>query len=186
MSMGEPGATVDLRKPSQQRPSNLPIVVAVIAVLTAGIALPTAFLVRWDLPFNQSSASIELTGRLDERVVAVNGTTDLPDGSVVEVRFWHERNDEVSSGRTGPYQRLQRVEVGAGAFNLEQDLTEWPEGVVTVWAEFRVYRAMQPTAVTDRFGERGERLGGSQAVMNDSDDSKYLLADVKVTLPPVD
>lgn len=162
--------------------SNLPVVLAVIAMLVAAIAVPAVLLIRWDLPFNQSSALIELTGQVDDRVVAVLGTTDLPDGAIVGVRFWHERNDEVSPGRTGPYQRFRSVEVDDGAFSVEQDLADWPQGVVTVWAEFRVYGELQPAAVIDRFGERGERLGGSQSKVSDSDDSKYLEAEIQLML----
>jgi hypothetical protein len=160
------------------------MIAAVAVMLATAFVLPVVLLMRPDPPFNQSVATIDLVADVDHRMVNVNAGTDLPDGANVTVRFWHERNDDVAPGRTGPYQRVQFVTVGDGAFSVNQDLADWPAGVVTIFAELRLYGENQPAQVTDRFGERGERLGGPQARASDSDDSKSLEVDVQITLLP--
>lgn len=157
--------------------------VAAGVTLVLGL-LAGASLIRVDLPINQITASMALRPVVhDDGFVRVAASTDLPDGARVFYYFYHERNDVEWTGGMPPYNVQGYTEVEGGSFTFEGDLSTWPAGSVTVWAEFNVYEGEQPPHILERFGANGERLGGPQSSYADSSDYKMLYVETVVTIP---
>jgi hypothetical protein len=154
-----------------------PVLLVVLGV--AWFALP--FLSLGDLPSGQVEATLHPAVSVEGRSVRVTGTTDLPDGAVIDFYYWHEldsvndRNDSHGSDAT----------VRSGTFEFETDLTDWPGGTVTMIATFSVaWGTEQPQVVLDRFGSKGERLAGPQVHVDSPGDPKQLLVTATFELPP--
>jgi hypothetical protein len=166
-------------------PSRTPRLLIVLVACGALIltVLIGMWLLRVDLPLNQVSASMALDPTANGRVIQVAATTDLPDGARIFYYFYHERNDVEWTGGLPPYNVQGYTEVAGGKFRFEGDLSTWPPGVVTIWAEFAVYEGEQPAHILELFGQLGERLGGPQSSYADSSDYKQLYVETDVTLP---
>ena len=157
-------------------------------LVTIGVVLVLGFLVgtsliRVDLPINQITATMALRPTVIDGVVRVSASTDLPDGARILYYFYHERNDVEWTGGLPPYNVQGYTEVEGGSFNFEGDLTTWPPGSVTVWAQFDVFEGEQPPHILELFGSNGERLGGPQASYADSSDYKQLYVETEVSIP---
>ena len=151
-------------------------------ILVLGI-LVGASLIRVDLPLNQVTASMELRPTVADGVVSVAASTDLPDGARASYYFYHERNDVEWTGGLPPYNVQGYTEVEGGSFAFEGDLTTWPPGSVTIWAQVDFYEGEQPPHILELFGRNGERLGGPQSSYADSSDYKMLYVETVVTIP---
>ena len=151
-------------------------------LLIVAILIGTS-LIRVDLPLNQITASMALSPTVNDGVVRVSASTDLPDGARIWYYFYHERNDVEWTGGLPPYNVQGYTEVEGGSFSFEGDLTTWPPGAVTVWAQFDVHEDEQPPHILELFGPNGERLGGPQASYADSSDYKMLYVETEVRIP---
>ena len=124
------------------------------------------------------------------RVLTVDGSTDLPGGTVITYSVWHELMDQtlrsaeaadaILSYVPPPYETYATTAVRDGHFKFVLDLTSWPAGSITVWAAFEP-SADQPPETVARFGSYGERLAGP-AVVRDSD-GRRLVWHTQVELP---
>lgn len=147
----------------------------VSGVILVVVILIGTSLIRVDLPLNQITASMALSPTVNDGVIRVSVSTDLPDGARVWYYFYAERraNHNVQG----------RAEVEGGSFSFERDLSTWPPGPVTVSVQFDVYEGEQPAHILELFGPNGERLGGPQASYADSSDYKMLYVETEVTIP---
>ena len=83
--------------------------------------------------------------------LVVQGTTDLPDGALLQYNVWHARDDI-----EGDYGELS---VSDGRFDFKTDVSRWPAGEVKVQVAFSA-GPFQPEPVIAEFGVHGEKLGG--------------------------
>jgi hypothetical protein len=81
-----------------------------------------------DLPWQRAPASMQLDATVDDNSVRVVGTTDLPDGALVDYYFW--RSDANNDGPAGS------AEVRAGRFAFEHDTSGMRQGTWTIEASF--------------------------------------------------
>lgn len=113
------------------------------------------------------------------RAVSVAGTTDLPDGAVIDYYFWHS---SPAIGGNPPHGG--QVTVSAGRFAFETSLADWPPGTVTLYSDFSVGGSTeQPWMVIYRFGWQGERLSGPQVSVDSPGDPKHLVVTTPFELP---
>ena len=130
-----------------------------------------------DLPFQRVDRSMQVTSQVDGQTLRVTGTTDLPDGSLIDWYVWREStdNNEWPSGH---------VAVQSGAFSFDADLAGWPSGAATAEVSFSCdWGTVQPKQVTDLVGEHCERLGGEQIYVDSPGDPKQLFVPVEFTVP---
>lgn len=113
-----------------------------------------------------ATAKMELDSTVDGRTITVRGTTDLPDGAIVDVQLtqideWeHETADGVAPDvETSPWVLYEEATVRDGRFNTTFQPDGWPAGRGGVAAYFSV-DTFQPSMVVDRFGSSGENLRG--------------------------
>jgi hypothetical protein len=115
-------------------------------------------------PSADAPIAFEAKATIDHRNVAVQGVTDLIDGSSVTCSIWHE--SEAGASGTGSFVESDTAIVAAGRFECSFNLASWPSGKAIVDIEFAPY--FQPDTVKQRYGPYGERLGGDK-VVPDSD-----------------
>ena len=108
-----------------------------------------------------STVDFTLAAELDDRMLTIGGTADLPDGALIAYRVEHE------SLATDPDVSLDQalaegnVAIGDEAYEKAFDLSDWPEGDVRVWVSFQMNltNAEQPAEIIERFG--GGEVGQS-------------------------
>jgi hypothetical protein len=117
-----------------------------------------------------ATASLDLSATADGGTVVVHGTTDLPDGVVIDVRVvqvdeWERDNDDgvAADPETSPWVIDGQAVVEDGAFDLTLAIDDWPGGRGGAAAYFFV-DSRQPADVVDRFGVDGSGLRGPEAV----------------------
>jgi hypothetical protein len=117
-----------------------------------------------------ATASLDLSATADGGTVVVHGTTDLPDGVVIDVRVvqldeWERENDDgvAADAETSPWVIDGQAVVEDGAFDLTLSIDEWPGGSGGAAAYFFV-DSRQPADVVERFGVDGSGLRGPEAV----------------------
>jgi hypothetical protein len=159
----------------RSKPNDLTLTLAGLVAASVGyIAL--VFIGPIDLPWQGVSATMQLEPTVEGNTVRVVGTTDLPDGAVIDYSFW--RDDAVNEGPAGA------VEVLEGKFAFERDMTGQRRGRWDIEASFStVWGTQQPKHVTDLFGAEGEHLAGPQVYVDSPGDAKQLLVTTSVTLP---
>lgn len=148
----------------------------VIAVLVALL-----FVLPLDLPFTQVPATITPKVAVDGHVVRVTGTTNLPDGALINYFFL----PEVGQGQVTD-EHGGTTEVHGNKYEVTADLSDWPSGKVTVYNEFSVayYGGNeQPQNVIDVFGSQGEHMSGPQVYVDSPGDPKRLFVSVPFQLP---
>ena len=122
-----------------------------------------------DLPFQRVDRSMQLAARVDGQTLSVTGTTDLPDGAVIDWDLWREPVDDIEwpSGE---------AVVRSGAFSFNADLAGWRSGNAVVEASFSCDwgATAQPKQVTELVGEHCEHLGGEQVYVDSPGDPKQL------------
>jgi hypothetical protein len=131
-----------------------------------------------DLPLFQQQATMHPRAEVRGRTVNVAGTTDLPDGAIINYYFVHEQDAVNGNAPPGGL-----ATVRDGLFEFETHLPPaWPSGKVTLYCLFGIsWEVEQPKAVVDRFGSRGERLAGPQVYVDSPGDDKQLLATAELT-----
>jgi hypothetical protein len=94
------------------------------------------------------------------RELRIDGTTDLPDGTVLSYRVTHALATELPPSEW-PAQNLMAdgtAVVLGGQYGARLNTTYWPKGNVLVEVQFPV--AAQPPDITKRYGAFGEQLTG--------------------------
>jgi hypothetical protein len=147
---------------------------ALVAIVITGYGL-LAFIGPVDFPWQGVSATMQLDAKVDGDTVRVNGTTDLPDGALIDYWFW--RDDAINEGPAGA------AEVGDGRFSFARDVSGLKRGQWEIQASFSTaWGSTQPKTVTDLFGSEGEHLAGPQVYVDSPGDPKQLLVSVQVEL----
>lgn len=130
-----------------------------------GLAL-AALLVAAGCGGGDDGQTVDLT--MDSRVeggsIVVDGTTDLPDGALVDYEITHEAFGTIDDLDDPTWDLFAdgSVPVTAGTYTITTPVPDWPPGDVTVWVAFQVTLASdQPAGVVERYGEMGKKLGGS-------------------------
>lgn len=126
-----------------------------------------------DFPWRRVNATLQLEAAVEGDMVRVNGTTDLPDGALIDYWFW--RDDAINEGPTGV------ADVLDGRFSFEHDVSGLKRGQWEIQASFStVWGSKQPKTVTDTFGSEGEHLAGPQVYVDSPGDAKQLLVSIQV------
>ena len=117
----------------------------------------------------QATASISLATEVNGRSVTVTGSTDLPEGAIVDVLLVqqdaYDRSVAQGGGATvdSPWVRYVPVPVHDGRFAASFDVSPWPSGRAYAMADFWM-DPNQPAAAVDRFGLDGSGLRGPDVV----------------------
>ena len=102
------------------------------------------------------------------RTILIEGTTDLPDQTVIE---WELRHEFLFKRRDIPICRMAdegHTVVRNHRYCVSVDLSGWPAGQVEVWVAFQPlsYGTRQPAHISQVFGTNGERIEGENVSMN--------------------
>jgi hypothetical protein len=105
------------------------------------------------------TVQLELDAAREGAEVIVQGTTNLPDGTLISFELRHERFGALP-GAAGFEDGAARVR--AGRFVQRVSVDDWPRGAIDVWAAFEPtsIHGEQPATVLEQYGRSGERLGG--------------------------
>ncbi len=159
-----------------QRQRIRPITVA-LGVLVVGLTgyVGLLFIGPIDLPSQRVTATMQLAASVDGDTVRVVGTTDLPDGALIDYWFW--RDDAINGGPIGV------TEVRGGTFSFEHEVSGLRRGRWDIEASFStMWGSEQSRHVTDLFGAEGEHLAGPQVYVDSLGDAKQLRATTTVDL----
>jgi hypothetical protein len=115
------------------------------------------------------TVALTLSPRLAGRTLWIEGTTDLPDRTMLDWELRHTQRYELM--KTVPFELMTnegRVMVRNGRYSTAVRLADWPEGDIEVWVGFQpvAYGGPQPAFITRVFGENGERLEGDNIETN--------------------
>mgnify|MGYP003350348568 CR=1 FL=1 len=155
------------------------LVATVLGLLVLGWFGIWPFISPIDLPFQRVEATITPRVTVEGKTIRVEGATSLPDGAVIGYYYWH--SDEAVNDRNDSHPGTATVR--HGRFGFTTDLSDWPEGDVTLLAEFAVGGDWeQPPEVVARFGSQGEHLSGPQVDIDSPGDPKRLLVPVMFEL----
>jgi hypothetical protein len=134
-----------------------------------------------------ANVAMETVPTVVGRHVTINGTTDLPEGTILAVQIFQldawDRALASGASATQEFEYMDYVDavVKDGRFSAETDMTGWPAGhgmsAVYFWID-----ASQPQAVIDRFGADGSRLQGPD-VRDDEDTGRTLRVDRRFEIP---
>lgn len=141
-----------------------PAIVAVCLVLTVGGVVVSGYV-------RGTTASLTIAAAIYGTKLAVDGTTDLPDGSRILVVAHDRETFQLSAERD--------VSVENGAYGATLDLSDWPSGRILVVASFSVWEG-QPAEVIERFGDEGQNRHGPG--VRDDSDGPVLAASANVEL----
>jgi len=102
------------------------------------------------------------TPRVIGRTVYIEGTTDLPDSTVIE---WELRHESLFKRHDIPISRMAtegHTVVRGRRYVVAVDLSAWPSGQVEVWVAFQPlsYGTRQPAFVSRLFGHNGQFIEG--------------------------
>ena len=146
--------------------------------VTGGLFFAWVFVAPIDLPFQSAPATINVTSSVDGRTIHVIGTTDLPDGALVDYSFYSEDQNLINDLPDGG-----TVAVRDGAFAFTTTVPGRSTGLATAEVSFSVaWGTTQPKGVTDRFGSQGEHLAGPQVYVDSPGDPKQLVTTTSVML----
>jgi hypothetical protein len=151
-----------------------------LTLLGAGIAASFVWVVvaPIDLPWQHVDSTLTASATLEGRILTITGTTNLPDGAIVDYSFYREPYDPtIPDGGTAA--------VMAGTFEFAADVSEWTPGAATAYLSFSCnYGAEQPVAITGRVGRDCEHLSGDAVYVDSPGDPKQLLIHVEFVVPP--
>jgi hypothetical protein len=158
------------------RPGHLVHVALGVVVLAFFALLFLVFVWPIDLPFQRVTAAIAATAQTDGHTVRVTGTTNLPDGSLLDWSIYQESYfGDPPAGQ---------VPVQGGAFAFDAELTMLASGSAEAEVMFSCnYGTVQPETVTDVVGGQCEHLGGDQLYVDSPGDSKQLYVPVTFAVP---
>ncbi len=103
---------------------------------------------------------LDVTAKLGGDTVALSGSTDLPDGALLDYQLQHERWMNQPPTDKPQWMVEGTMAVAAGRFTQGVDVAGWPAGSVEVWVGFQPFAPGQPAELAERFGANGERLSG--------------------------
>ena len=121
----------------------------------------------------EATVAMEAVPTVTGRTVTVDGTTDLPNGTLLDVQVfqfdaWNRARAE-GGGAEEDFALIdvQRAVVWDGRFSAEVDMTGWPAGrgmsAVYFWID-----SSQPPEVIQRFGRDGSDLKGPHVRQEDT------------------
>lgn len=117
------------------------------------------------VPPEQAGERVDLT--LDADISAdqlsIRGATDLPDGTLLSYEAQQVDDPQLRWHAEG------HAEVRGGRFEETVSVADWEFGDVEVYVSFpsSLGGVQQPAGVVERFGERGERLTGTNVTAYD-------------------
>jgi hypothetical protein len=113
-------------------------------------------------PLTARSVDLSLTPHLSGHTIYIEGTTDLPDQTVIEWELRHEQLFKRHDIPIGKMCNEGHAIVHGHRYRVAVDLTGWPEGSVEVWVAFQPhsYGTRQPAMVSAIYGGSGERIEG--------------------------
>lgn len=140
---------------NRDNPSNVPTL-QVQELATAATSFAPSF-----TPFQGQSVHLTLSASLIGDLLTIEGTTDLPNRTILMYKVSPVAPDPISTDAT--------VAVLDGRYAAQVDLSGWPSGTVEVWVGFQMFLSngqTQPQEVIERYGERGEYLYGENVTEN--------------------
>jgi hypothetical protein len=117
--------------------------------------------------------AIDADATIDGETLLLEGSANLPDGTILVVVVTHEQTSNPAACPSEPLERCTAktdAEVEDGAFTAEVDIAEWPPGRIDVRVALELEEGRnddQPDRVIERYGENGERLRGDQVIEAD-------------------
>ncbi len=178
------GAGFDLRPSRRVRRLSIAVVLFLAGMLIApGFAYgPRA------IATIGANATISLSVGAAGGTVTLSGTTDLPDGSQLDLQLVHidKWNASQTTGASAdpadsPWVLYATTTVRGGAFSEPFEVPAWPSGRLVGVADFWMYGS-QPLAAVDRYGEYGDKMHGPDVIAS-SDGSRYLEIQAATQLP---
>jgi hypothetical protein len=140
---------------NRDNPSNVPTLeVQGLATAATGIAPSST-------PLQGRSVNLTLSVGLVGDLLTIQGTTDLPNRTILMYKVTHVAPDPISTDGT--------IAVLDGQYTAQVDVSDWPSGTAEVWVGFQTLLGngeMQPQEVIERYGERGEYLHGENVAEN--------------------
>jgi hypothetical protein len=136
------------------------IFLSVVQVGCGGTAKPSGS----GEPAKPATVALTLNATVKNRLLTIDGKTDLPDGTFLPYEIRHEG---LSTGLNYPIEKMSvdgNATVAGGSYSSTIDLQGWPPGKVEVWLAFQTVldtTTHQPPDIISRFGELGERMEGS-------------------------
>lgn len=113
------------------------------------------------VPTNNQVGNINLTldAQLNNDILQVFGTANLPDGALVSYEISHEKFS-VDFFKEGT------IEVQNGKYEFSINVKKWPSGNIKVWVGFQTILGAekQPQKVIDSYGEMGEKIPDPSAI----------------------
>jgi hypothetical protein len=127
-------------------------VVAMCVLLFSALAVPT---------LHARSVAMTLMATLVGNSLYIEGSTDLPDKTIIE---WEVFDEKSLNGSPGPdvWAEEGRTVVTHGKYSAVVHLNKWPCANLTVWSAFQpvAFGTPQPKLIDELFGECGELLEG--------------------------
>jgi hypothetical protein len=117
-----------------------------------------------------SQPLLTLNAETTGETVRVSGTSDLPDGTILQYNVWQDDADDVHAS-------FGEATVVSGRYEFKVSTSGWPVRAFRVRVAFSS-GDFQPRAVVDKFGPAGEHLAGP----NVTDDSGRVM--VLTTIVP--
>ena len=168
-------AGFDLRPRGRGRP----VLIAGAAFLVGMLIMPGFQYLPRVVATLGANAMISLSASVEGRAITLSGTTNLPDGSLIELRLFQLDNWNASQAAgsgsdptTSPWVLSMEVTVKGGAFSALSLVPTWPSGKVVGVADFWM-DSLQPPEALARYGPDGQSMNGPDVV--DSDDGSRLL-----------
>lgn len=125
----------------------------------------------WSKPQSLARVALTMTARLSQGMARIQGTTDLPNGTIIA---YEVRHVDMIRRTDLPVDKLfadGTSVVREGKYRSEVDLEGWPAGQIEVWVAFQTVmggKMRQPPDILKRFGEEGEFLSGPNVVQSGS------------------
>jgi hypothetical protein len=148
------------------------VILAILALV--GVAAAILF-VDWR-QLGPPTAQMSFETSMDGRYVRIDGTTDLPDGTMLD---WDLARGGIDQRAGASFLRVGETTTAGGRFTAMIPMPEGYTGLVNIGVAFFAHD-YQPPATVERFGPDGENLRGS-GVYEDSG-TPYLLVIREMTL----
>ena len=113
-------------------------------------------------PLAARTVELTLAPRVSGHTILIEGTTDLPDQTVIE---WELRHEQLFKRQDIPVGRMcneGHAVVHDHHYRVEVSLAGWPSGSIEVWVAFQPlsYGTRQPARISSMYGSSGERIEG--------------------------
>jgi hypothetical protein len=117
----------------------------------------------WVAAASAKTVDLTLAPRVVGNTIYIEGTTDLPDGAIIE---WELRHEHVWERRDIPIEHMSgegHTVVRGHRYYAAVNLSNWPSGSIEVWVAFqpRSYGTRQPAYINGIFGINGEGMDGA-------------------------